>query len=102
MSTVVQPLILPLGGRVEPGLSVTISTPTAGARITYTLDGSDPTRASTPYVGPFPVEGPMTIKARAFKSDMQRSPITRAPFGVSVAPVTGPEGHPAPPILCDP
>jgi hypothetical protein len=102
MSTVVQPLIVPVGGPVEPGASVTISTPTAGARVTYTLDGSDPTRISAPYTGPFPVEGAVTVKARAFKSGMKRSPVTRAPLRVGTVSGTELGDQPEPPVLCDP
>lgn len=38
-----------------------------GDEIHYTLDGTDPTYTSTLYKGEFELEGPCTIKARAFK-----------------------------------
>ena len=85
-STVVQPLILPLGGTTSDGQGITITTPTRGAYITYTLDGSTPIVSSRLYVSPFAVDRPTTIRARAFATDMTPSPVTRAPFGSDGAP----------------
>lgn len=34
--------------------------------LVYTLDGSEPTRDSTPYTGPFDIPGAATVKARAY------------------------------------
>ena len=79
-TTVIAPLILPLGGGIVGSQAVTISTPTSGAQITYTTDGTEPTSSSTLYAGPFVINATLTIKARAFKSGMKRSSITRALF----------------------
>lgn len=38
----------------------------ADLHINYTVDGSDPTRNSTPYAGPFKLAQPGTVKARVF------------------------------------
>ncbi|MDE7159414.1 MAG: chitobiase/beta-hexosaminidase C-terminal domain-containing protein [Muribaculaceae bacterium] len=43
---------------------------TAGASIRYTVDGSEPTAASTLYEGAITPSGNMTFKARAFKENM--------------------------------
>jgi hypothetical protein len=97
-TTVVSPLILPLGGpaTTETATVVTISTPTRDARITYTADGSTPDGSSTPYDGPFEIDGPMIIKARAFASGKTPSSVTLAVFGEMTA-----LQRPAPPILLD-
>ncbi|MBP5544652.1 MAG: chitobiase/beta-hexosaminidase C-terminal domain-containing protein [Kiritimatiellae bacterium] len=55
---------------------VAISCSTAGATIRYTLDGSDPTMASTLYTSRgFNVFDTTTVKARAYKDGMLPSPI---------------------------
>lgn len=60
----------------DTGKEVTMSCPTAGATIRYTLDGSDPTETSVEYIGAFNVTPPVTIKARGFKTAMNPSDIT--------------------------
>jgi hypothetical protein len=79
-TTVVTPLILPLCGNFESTLEITMQTPTSGAEIRYTTDGSDPASSSQLYTGPFSINSGMTIKAKAFKDGMAPSGITRAPF----------------------
>lgn len=51
----------------EP-IAVALATTTAGAEIRYTLDGSEPTQASTLYTAPVRVDRSLTIKAKGFKS----------------------------------
>ncbi|WP_159881007.1 5'-nucleotidase C-terminal domain-containing protein [Paenibacillus puerhi] len=53
----------PGSGPIVAGNKVTLSSPTAGAAIYYTVDGTEPTAASAPYTAPIPVNGDMTIKA---------------------------------------
>ncbi|MDZ4782341.1 MAG: lamin tail domain-containing protein [Planctomycetia bacterium] len=49
---------------------VTITTPTAGATIRYTTDGSEPTLSNgNNYTGPIHVDGTTTVRAVAFKDD---------------------------------
>ena len=52
---------------------ITISTPTPGAEIYYTLDGSIPGKGKKRYTRPFQVGGSMTLKTAAFKSGLQWS-----------------------------
>ena len=49
--------------------NVTITCSTAGAKIYYTLDGTDPTAASTEYTEAFKLTETKTIKAIAIKGD---------------------------------
>lgn len=62
------PLVHPFRGTVPDGGKVSITVDTAGAEIFYTLDGSQPTRESTKYEGPFGIDRPCTVTAIAFKN----------------------------------
>ena len=53
---------------------VEMSSRTPGARIHYTLDGSEPCENSTLYEGPFDLDKSAPIRAKAFKDGMQPSP----------------------------
>ena len=59
----------PAIGFDEATETVTISCDTEGASIYYTLDGTDPTAASTLYEAPFAVEKSCTVKAIAIKGE---------------------------------
>ena len=50
-------------------ISVALSSPDAGVTIRYTLDGSEPTAASTAYAAPINVGTVTVIRARAFSSN---------------------------------
>lgn len=79
-TTVVSPLVLPQGGTIEVGDTATIRTPTEGAFITYTTDGTLPTESSTRYTGPITLDSGVTLIARAFREDRTASHPTRAEF----------------------
>lgn len=55
--------------------TVTITTDTKDATIYYTINGTDPTIASTQYTEPFDILKPCTVKAFAVKKDMADSDI---------------------------
>jgi hypothetical protein len=57
-------------------LKVQLSTTTTNARIYYTIDGTEPTEASTLYTGPFAVAANCTVKARAYKENYEPSDVT--------------------------
>ena len=61
------------GGRYDGPISVTLDT--KDAAITYTLDGSIPTRQSAVYREPLPVNKTTALRFRAFREDMHPSPV---------------------------
>jgi hypothetical protein len=84
--TVATPTISPNGGTFSLAQSVTLACATAGAEIRYTLNGTDPTSASTLYTGAFSVSSTTTVKAKAFKSGMNASATASATFTIATAP----------------
>ena len=56
--------------------TVTISTTTEGAKIYYTIDGTDPTAESTAYSAPFAITQTVTVKAFATAEGFSNSKIT--------------------------
>jgi chitobiase/beta-hexosaminidase-like protein len=64
-----KPRIYPHSGHYSAGMHVTILEGVPKASIFYTLDGSEPSTLSTPYVGPIAVNATTWIKA------IERSPI---------------------------
>ena len=59
------PTINPAGGTYYNMILVTMTCPTGGAKIYYTIDGSDPTTASIPYTFPLELSRNATVKAIA-------------------------------------
>ncbi len=101
---VAPPTISPNGGTFYPTQKITLHTPTSGATIYYTTDGSDPTNHSTVYTGPFTLSNSATVKAKATKPGLSDSAIVSATF-VRVKPGGvlsinfvggGPNGDPSP------
>lgn len=76
------PVISPDGGLFSTAQTVSITTPTSGATIRYTLDGSVPTSTSTVYSGPILIPVTSTLKAVGFKSGSANSPVASASFGI--------------------
>jgi sugar lactone lactonase YvrE len=64
---VAEPFVLPSSGSVTGLVLVSMSCATPFAQICYTLDGSEPTSGGHIYTGPFMVDAPISIKARAFR-----------------------------------
>ena len=62
------PVITPASGVYPTAQTVTI-TADAGCSIYYTLDGTDPSDASTPYTQPFVVSTSTTVKAIAYNEE---------------------------------
>lgn len=79
---VAKPVITPSGGRVSYGTNATITCPTEGATIHYTIDGSIPTSSAPVYTEPIALFNDLTIRAFAVKDDMNPSDLTEADFTV--------------------
>jgi hypothetical protein len=88
------PVFTPGEGTYANEQNVTITTPTAGATIHYTTDGSDPTTSTgTVYTGPVSIGGDTTLKAIAFKAGIPDSEIRVADYTFQAgAPVLSPPG----------
>ncbi len=84
MPAVAAPVISPNGGTYSGSVVVTLSTTTPESVIYYTLDGSEPTSASTLYTEPFPLTSSTTVKARAFRDGYKASDVAIAPFTIDV------------------
>lgn len=56
---------------------VTITCPTEGAVIRYTVNGGDPTDSSTLYTSPVNLTAGQEIRARAFKNGYRASNVVR-------------------------
>ena len=59
-------------------LEVTITSSTEGAAIRFTLDGSDPTEASTLYTQALTIDESVAVKARAFADGLSDSAVAEA------------------------
>jgi beta-glucanase (GH16 family) len=64
---------------------VTLSNTEAGAQLYYTVDGSTPTSASTPYEAPFLVASNLTVKAIAQNGTETASNVTSQTFSPGIA-----------------
>ena len=60
--------------------NVVITCATSGATIRYTTDGSDPTSMSPAYRAPVTIEHHTVLKARAFKTGFNPSPVATAEY----------------------
>ncbi len=85
------PVMTPFGGTVEPGASLVLANPGAGA-VVFTTDGSDPranngaeSASSRRYTGPLALRSARVIKARVHRVDVgvdEWSPMVEATFHV--------------------
>jgi hypothetical protein len=85
MEKIATPVISPNGGSYESSVKVTITCATPGVMLYYTMDGTEPTKASIKYTGPFTLTKSATIKAKAFKVDWVTSDTAMAKFEIYVA-----------------
>jgi hypothetical protein len=97
MTRVVAPTATPEAGAVAWGTRVILASVTEGAKIYYTIDGSDPDRDSTEYTGEtvITISGAVTVKAIGVKEGMTDSALLTAvyallPFEQAAAPVADP------------
>lgn len=79
------PVVTPNGATFSNSVTVTISDPTVGASIYYTLDGSDPTPSSAKYTGPLVISHSASLHARAYAPGLIASPTVTANFQSTTA-----------------
>ena len=79
-AAVSSPEFSPDGGTFSNSVTVAISTPTSGATIHYTLDGTVPTANSPAYTGSITLTNTATIRARASKEGLVDSSVRAATF----------------------
>jgi len=98
LSQVGEPEVYPMGGGPYSGhVRVEMKSWTQGSEVFYTLNGDDPSAASTLYVGPFTLStiGETTVRAIGIKEGLVNSPIVNATFSVLeqvATPVIEPDG----------
>jgi len=85
MAATPAPVFDPAGCLFYPSTNVTIACADPSATIHYTIDGSAPTETSARYTGPIFVDDDVTIKARAFSSGKNPSPIVAETYTYDAA-----------------
>lgn len=104
--TVAMPSINPPAGTYTAPVNVTITDPTAGAGIYYTLDGSTPTPGTgttKQYAAAFTLPASATVKAIATATGFIQSAVSSASYTISIpAPTPLPTFTPAPGIYSVP
>ena len=88
------PFATPSGGAFTEPQTVSLSSTTPGASITYTLDGTDPTEGSTVYATPFVVSSSVTLRARAFRAGWQPSAVLSYVYTFSFGTLATPTAAP--------
>jgi hypothetical protein len=84
---VIAPAFSPVAGTYATAQMVTISTPTSGAWIRYTTDGSIPSEmAGNLYSGPIPVGSTTTINAIAYANGLSDSAISSITYTIPAQP----------------
>ncbi|MDR0207318.1 MAG: chitobiase/beta-hexosaminidase C-terminal domain-containing protein [Bacteroidales bacterium] len=79
-SVVEPPLFSPAGGNYSEPVTVTITCITAGAKIYYTTDGTEPKETSTLFTTAFTITETTTVKTRAFHTDLNPSVIVSTTY----------------------
>ena len=86
-----EPVLLPASCLFSPATNVTLSCATTGVTIRYTLDGGEPTAASTAYTAPIPLSATTTVRARAFATGKEPSDIVSATYALGTPPEPVPD-----------
>jgi Chitobiase/beta-hexosaminidase C-terminal domain len=93
LAPVAVPTFSPAAGSFANTVQVTLATTTAGARIRYTTDGSDPVATSTLYSAALTFTSTVTLKARGFATGLKDSALAAGTF--TVIPAAMKIGRPA-------
>jgi alpha-tubulin suppressor-like RCC1 family protein len=91
----VTPVLSPVSGAYGSGQSVTITTTTPSATLTYTLDGTEPAPSSTSYTGSVAVSDTRSVKGRAYRTGWTASDSATASYWISAGTVATPTITPA-------
>lgn len=87
----------PIPGDYKDAQSVTLASPTPGAIVHYTTDGSTPTADSPVYSGPIRVEKTTTVRAVVTAAAAPESSVSEGEYVIAPpAPVAAPEPAPSP------
>jgi outer membrane protein OmpA-like peptidoglycan-associated protein len=76
----------PVPGEFQEAQQVKLSSPTPGAVIHYTTDGSTPTAASPAYAGPIAVDKTTTIRALVTAADVPESSVSQGEYVITPPP----------------
>ena|GEM_PF-2727193 len=87
------PVLKPAGGDFEGPVEVEI-TSVPGAAIYYTIDGTEPTVFSTPYVMPVRIPGRTELRARAISGESKDSGVAAASFKIRPGKAAGVPQYP--------
>lgn len=91
------PIFSPSGGTFSAAQSVTISTPSVGATIRYTTNGTNPTNSSgTIYSSPVSISSTTTLKAIAYDGVLLDSDVTSQVYTFVQPTVATPQFSPSP------
>ncbi len=85
------PTISPATETVSPGQTISIAEATTGASVYYTMDGSQPSPASQPYLGPISLTSSGTVNAVGIKNSLRSTVVSRvfqvlAPLSIALNP----------------
>ncbi|MBN8731340.1 MAG: chitobiase/beta-hexosaminidase C-terminal domain-containing protein [Acidobacteria bacterium] len=81
--TATGPVFTPAGGSYSSAQTVTISSPTQGASVRYTTDGSIPTvTTGIVYTSPIAVSATSTVRAIAYGAGLTISAVTSATYTI--------------------
>jgi hypothetical protein len=80
---VANPIFSPIGGNFNQALFVSLSCATEGAVILYTIDGTEPSKASFTYTEPITVTATTTIKAKATKTGLTDSDMANSTYTIT-------------------
>lgn len=86
----------PAPGEFQSGQQVTLSSPTPGAVIHYTTDGSTPTATSPAYTGAIAVDKTTTIRAVVTAPDAPESSVSEGAYVIAPPPAKVEAAAPAP------
>ena len=81
-----KPVFSPAPGTYTCAQKVTLSAATTGAKIYYTVDGTEPTTSSNQYTGAITVSGSQVIEAVAFASGYSNSDLAKAGYVITPPP----------------